>query len=473
MAPMLISIPRVLAVPVTASGPYQADLHPECPFSISALNDEKSLFLIRERDKYGEYPNIYAKIVSAIASTAFRSSAAKLIVLCDTGCGTNISINGHPASFDPHGRWNIGSFLEATINPRERLPYLIITSHCHYDHILGIANLPKSTVLSSAHQRSFITPRANLAEHSLCNDVGVPVPDFKVGIWAEDFQKVVLNTTGSQSIPTGITILQTPGHTPDSLAWFDSTLSPPHIFIGDTLYERQSETTNHPTWGREPPMPTIFNINSNLADWSESMEKMIKFVRERNAELGTTASETEEDWLLVSQSATGQHGQPRVILGAAHVTVSVDAENCLVEMRDFMNRILRDEVTHCRVEDEKGHKVWLWDDLLDWSSAVRAYQRRIAVGRFSVRAPLFVIEKEKKRRLDHKTSSKLASSTANLIASGPVPTNLPEGWATVPECDNPIWGFGPDTGQVQASWVATHQAIQPPKLQQRHEEEWD
>jgi glyoxylase-like metal-dependent hydrolase (beta-lactamase superfamily II) len=404
MASTSVSGPEALVIPATPGIQYGVESDKECPFSILLLNDEESLFLIREKDKYGEYPNIYARMVSETTkSAAFDVSKAKFIVLCDTGCGTNISLQAHPARFDPHGRWNIGSFLEATINPKERLPYLIIMSHCHYDHILGIANLPKSTVLSSAYQKSFITPRSHLAEHSLCNDLGILVPDYRVDIWAEDFQELVLKPAGSQSIPTGITILQTPGHTPDSLSWYDSTLSPPHIFVGDTLYERQSTITRHE---REPPMPTVFNVDSNLADWSKSIEKMIKFVRERNLELGTTASEAEDDWVLVSQPKIRRYDQPRVMLGAAHVTVAVDAEKCLEEMRDFMNRILQDRVAHCRVNDEKGHEVWLWDDLLDWETAVYAHQWSVAVGRFSVRAPLFVVEKERERLREQISNSK-------------------------------------------------------------------
>lgn len=374
---------------------------PKCPFSIRPMNDENSLFLIREKDKYGEYPNIYARILHLPGSRScpIGTKTSSLIVLCDTGCGTNIELRDPHSRIGAHKKWNIGSFLEATINPQNRLPYLIITSHCHFDHILGIKNLnlSSSTVLSSSYDRSFITPRSHLAEHSICNDIGVAPPKYDIGIWAKDLEKVVMTLPrSSQTIATGITILQTPGHTPDSLTWYDSKLSPPHIFVGDSLYERQSKDTKCAKWGREPPMPTIFNVDSNLGDWQRSMNKVIKFVQERNAELKVTASESDkDDWILVSQAPANGSPVPRVMLGAAHVTVSVDAEDCLLAMESFMHRILHNEVPHCRVEDEKGHEVWLWDDLLDADIVEESGtgQKQHNFGRFSVRAPLFVIEK--------------------------------------------------------------------------------
>lgn len=406
--PAASSNPRqhgTIAVRESLTGLYGVGLPPDCPFSIRPMNDKRSLFLIREKDEYGEYPNIYAKIVfpATYESDQVDIRAASLVVLCDTGCGTNLELRKLHSRVDARKVWNLGSFLEATINPHDALPYLVITSHCHYDHILGIKhlNLNKSTVLSSAHDKSFITPRSHLAEHSICNDLGIEPPEYNVGIWADDFQQVILTLPGgSQPVSTGITILHTPGHTPDSLTCYDSSISPPHIFVGDSLYERQSKDTKHAKWGREPPMPTIFNIDSNLADWQRSIDKVLNFIQERNCELKLIASEAEpDDWILISQAS--EKGAPtiRVMLGAAHVTVSVDAEECLLAMGNFMQRILDDEVPHCRVEDEKCHEVWLWDDLLDadGASASQTGQDQPNFGRFSVRAPLSVIEKERLR----------------------------------------------------------------------------
>jgi glyoxylase-like metal-dependent hydrolase (beta-lactamase superfamily II) len=386
-----------------AAGPASIDARvvrvpPGCPFSIRPMNVESSLFLIREKDKYGEYPNIYAKIVSSDHHKSHPVGIGDplMIVLCDTGCGTNIELRGSHRYNETQKVWNLGSFLEATINPRNTLPYMVITSHCHYDHILGIKNLDlkKCTILSSAYDKSFITPRSHLAEHSICNDLGIPPPKYNVGIWAEDFQQIVLTPPGGfQRISTGITILHTPGHTPDSLSWYDSTLSPPQIFIGDSLYERQSKDTKDAVWGREPPMPTIFNVDSNLADWQGSMRKVLKFIRERNRELALTTSEAEiDEWILVSQPSNQHCKSPRVLLSAAHVTVGVDAEHCVFAMMDFMQRIIENKVPHCRVENEKGHEVWLWDDVLD-TGYINSLED--GFGRFSVRAPLFVIEKQR------------------------------------------------------------------------------
>lgn len=394
-----------IAIGESLTALYSVGLPPDCPFSIRPMNDKRSLFLIREKDEYGEYPNIYAKIVfpAIYESDQVDFRAASLIILCDTGCGTNLELRKLHSRVDARKIWNLGSFLEATINPHHALPYLAITSHCHYDHILGIKhlNLNKTAILSSAYKKSFITPRSHLAEHSLCKDLGIEPPEYDVGIWADDFQQIILTVPGgSQPISTGITILHTPGHTPDSLTCYDASISPPHIFVGDSLYERQSKDTKHAEWGREPPMPTIFNMDSNLADWKRSMDKVLNFVQERNCELKLIASEAESDgWILISQASETEAPTKRVMLGAAHVTVSVDAEECLLAMGKFMQRILDDEVPHCRVEDERCHEVWLWDDLLDAdrASASQTGQDQPNFGRFSVRAPLSVIKKERLR----------------------------------------------------------------------------
>lgn len=399
--------PLPSAVRPVINNQESASFSPNCPFSIRPMNDQGSLFLIRERDKYKEYPNIFAKIVAPAndSSTVFDVSRARLIVLCDTGCGTNVRLRDYLNNDNPPEDWNIGIFLEATINPKNRLPYLIITSHCHYDHILGIKNLDltRSIVLSSAYDKSYLTPRSRLAKHSLCDELGITVPEYEVGIWADDLQDVIVDRRlprSTQPIYTGITILQTPGHTPDSLTWYDNTFSPPHIFVGDSLYERQSEDTKRAKWGRESPMPTIFTSGSNLADWSSSMDKMIAFVKERNKELKLTTSEAEDpDWMLVSQSPGQAYKNMNVMLSAAHVTVSVDAEECLFDMREFMSRILRDEVPHRLVEHKNDSDIWLWDDTLDADATHKfeTWQEAAKFGRFSVRAPLSLIEKERNR----------------------------------------------------------------------------
>jgi glyoxylase-like metal-dependent hydrolase (beta-lactamase superfamily II) len=212
------------------------------PFTIRQLNP--STHLIRETDRYSEFPHIYAKTVFLTRG----STRPALIILSDTGCGTNLNprsnfstiirpeLNSSKLSQHlPDHDYNLANFLRATINPNGEIPYLVVTTHCHYDHILGLSYLPSTTsgmttVLSSSHKKSFIVPRSNLAEHSLCDAIGVKTPKYDVGIWAHDLHKVVyaypnpLYDSEDLKIDTGLTILHTPGHTPDSLTWYGTFL---------------------------------------------------------------------------------------------------------------------------------------------------------------------------------------------------------------------------------------------------------
>lgn len=87
-----------------------------------------STFLIIEWDDvWEEHPFIYAKIVPA----------AQTILLLDTGCGgqtTNPDI----------GLKDLRTFIETVpvddnkgkpLNPGGKLSYIVVQSHCHYDHI--------------------------------------------------------------------------------------------------------------------------------------------------------------------------------------------------------------------------------------------------------------------------------------------------------------------------------------------------
>ncbi|KIY02174.1 uncharacterized protein Z520_02312 [Fonsecaea multimorphosa CBS 102226] len=337
---------------------------PSCPFTIevietSGLTNSKS-YLIREHDRYGEFPHIYAKICGTPSSATLRSNpdlkhskvcwapgaatqneseGYKVIVLSDTGCGTEVpsSTSSHPSSVGKENGeqnqcnneraepevWNIRTFLEYTINPGGRVPYLVMTTHCHYDHIMGIGKLPPTstaidlenirdlaprdlvsndrwsarpptTVLSSSYGKPFITPYSNLQNHSLCNTLGLQAPRYDVGMWADDKSRVVFthptisssssSSTASSppSITTPLTILHTPGHTLDSLSWYDSDLR--LLCVGDSFYVKETPSTQNAKWGPEPPMPVIFDLESDLGQWWGSLKKVLDFVRERNAE---------------------------------------------------------------------------------------------------------------------------------------------------------------------------------------------
>ena len=450
-----------------------------CPFTISEIqfnhSHVSSTWLIREHDIYGEYPHIYAKFCIN------GSKKHGVIVLSDTGCGTEVPNPQSGQSTQSKAlrqqplTWNIRTFLEYTINPHGLIPYLVMTTHCHYDHILGIGKLPATLdsrsletdssrhggfsgpltrVLSSAKGQSFVTPYSSLQKHSLCSSIGVSAPHYSVSIWAYDFMKVVYNSRGSLAssspfsvvLSTNITIIHTQGHTPDSLSWYDSDL---HLLcVGDSFYTKESRETRTAPWGPEPPMPTIFDLESDLGAWWGQMGKILGFVRETNEELKTEfqvgdlpeegLEEGEEEcYVLVDETGnddlidsalrrdpTSKQSQyevdmnatqtdydshfpyqqydaeapelaydaetwlfidvkpPRVKLCAAHTTLTLDAEHAIMEMKDFMAAVLRDEVPSKRVKDgPRGEERWFWDYALEGTES-----------NYSVLAPLSVIK---------------------------------------------------------------------------------
>lgn len=96
---------------------------PSTCFTCTRLNP--STFRIVEADKYGEFPFIYAKIYDAV------------IVLIDTGCGG--------AAEDPGVKLtSLRDFIETypveenhgkPLNSQGTKSYVVICTHCHYDHI--------------------------------------------------------------------------------------------------------------------------------------------------------------------------------------------------------------------------------------------------------------------------------------------------------------------------------------------------
>ena len=277
-----------------------------------------------------------------------------VIVLSDTGCATNVRNPDYQTPMVPQAPeyWNLRTVLELTINPDGRFPYLVMTTHCHYDHIMGIGLLDRSTttVLSSAYDRSFIDPWEHLRDHSLAPALHLQAPRYSIGLWADDEQHIEYPTSKSSTkIDTGFIALQTPGHTPDSLSWYDT--SSRLICVGDSIYETTSHDTKNSKWGPEPRIPIIFVEHSDLKMWWRSLAKVLHFVQKENAE---------------EESELGKDTR-RVAICAGHATASSpDAEAYLLSIRTFMSRILRDEVPKKRLQDSpSGSKdVWYWDDAL-------------------------------------------------------------------------------------------------------------
>jgi glyoxylase-like metal-dependent hydrolase (beta-lactamase superfamily II) len=165
-------------------------------------------------------------------------------------------------------------------------------------------------------------------------------PSYKTTTWAQHNHRLSVSHPRLEVIPMHlpVTTLHTPGHTPDSLSWFDEEERA--LYVGDSLYEA--------------PVPILFPSEGNLADWWRSVDLLIAFVMEKNE----------------------VQSEKRVTLSAGHVTVGVDALGCLTEAKEFMKRVLRDEVSFEEQPLKRGEPFGQWQE----------------DGRFSLGAPLRVIQ---------------------------------------------------------------------------------
>ena len=295
----------------------QTDVQMKTYFSCSRLNS--STFLIVESDHFGEYPFIYVKLCDD----------PPLVLLSDTGCGGGTDRESNST--------NLKDFIETypipenrgqPLNPRDSdgkplRNYSIICSHCHYDHILGLAHFPASSVhiVASSFDKAFI--ENNLPEHSLCQSLGLSVSDYKVSQWAEDHEKVYSDPH------LNIQILHTPGHTPDELAYYDQDER--HLFVGDTLYERVAKDKSY-------EQPIMFPKEGNLMHYMQSLEKLITFVSEKNAEAN----------------------EARVKIGCGHITASVDGSEILLAVKQLFLDIFAGKVPIVHSEERRGEEYVLY-----------------------------------------------------------------------------------------------------------------
>ena len=95
-----------------------------------------STFLIIENDKWNEEPYIYVKVYSSV------------LVLIDTGCGG-------AAKDETAKLTSLREFLEIfpipdnqnqPLNPESKKSYVIVCTHCHFDHIGNVPDTPLAMV---------------------------------------------------------------------------------------------------------------------------------------------------------------------------------------------------------------------------------------------------------------------------------------------------------------------------------------
>jgi hypothetical protein len=154
----------------------------------------------------------------------------------------------------------------------------------------------------------------------------------------------------------GITILHTPGHTPDQLAWYDH--GEMHLYVGDSFYERGVDG-----------MDIIWPLQGNLIEWYFSMQKLRGFVQSENVRAAAVVEEEEidgcDDWVKVAG---------RVTIECGHQTADVDGEEIMDALETMWRRVLNGKIPVSDTMIIEGEKVDQW-------------MQPGGKGRFSFRAP--------------------------------------------------------------------------------------
>lgn len=251
-------------------------------YTCSQLNP--STYLIIHNDKYEEYPYIYVKIYP---------SPLDLIVVIDTGCGAaNTQGNATPNDLKNHIKQTLLDTQITSIEHRKEPhhEYIVICTHCHFDHIGGIQPFADASnpIIASGHDKSFLSP-SNLPENSLCTKFGLPTPSYKIARFTKRGETLIHvfdfpDGTGRHGakLDLGLTALHTPGHTPDSLAIYDRQES--WLYIGDTAYHRKAEMP----WGAMQDVPIVFPPQGNWRDFRASLKFLICFVEHEQQRYSNT-----------------------------------------------------------------------------------------------------------------------------------------------------------------------------------------
>lgn len=307
--------------------------------SFTSRRVNSSTFVIVEDDDYGEQPYIYVKIYP------------DHLLITDTGCNTPRSKSPSLASLREYlETYPLPLNENRCLNPDGSKQYVIVCTHCHYDHILGIPQFlsAKPIIVASDFDKSFILK--DLPVHSLCKYINVPTPQYTISHWASHMEYFSLPGTAFR-----VQFLHIPGHTPCSLAWYD--IDEYYLYVGDTFYERN----------RNPPIPEIPDDAGQVpglpatqaaiifpeegGDWIQymaSLDLLLSYVIFKNGELRR-------------QHGLSRDSMPRVKVAAGHLTYDADAEYMIIEIRALFERIIAGKIPVASSGEKRGviHDYWI------------------------------------------------------------------------------------------------------------------
>ena len=189
-----------------------------------------------------------------------------------------------------------------------------------------------------------------MPEHSLCNALGIHTPQYSPTLVPHQYA-ITSSTIGR--IPLGVSILHTPGHTPDEVALYDEAEM--MLYVGDSLYEYE---------------PIIFPREGSIVTWFSSMDYLISFVEEKNAAL---------------PASTRNNSIPmEVLINSGHRTTLRPALEVLVGARAFIEDVIAGREKAKRRGWGRGEEIVIYEQAGD---------------RFSLRCPERLIQEARREKI--------------------------------------------------------------------------
>lgn len=128
-------------------------------------------------------------------------------------------------------------------------PVMLINTHGHFDHILGVQALKERYGIPFAVRREDFSMVENMVSHGMM-----------FGMAVDGAPTVDIDLADSESIKFGQTelkIIHTPGHTPGHVSFYDPASK--SLFTGDVLFKESIGRTDLPGGDYKVLMDSIFN----------------------------------------------------------------------------------------------------------------------------------------------------------------------------------------------------------------------
>ena len=171
-----------------------------------------------------------------------------------TRCSIVWDKDGNCAFVDPGAYGNTEhETLTAFVTSKGLKPACILLTHCHFDHIYGVAGLAREYGIPVYMHKNetFTLEKTN---SYVCQAFGLPMPE---PFTTEDIQ--VRYITENDSIEVGnlhFDVLETPGHTAGGVCYLEH--QDKVLFCGDTIFAGAIGRTDHPGGDYDQIMKSIF-----------------------------------------------------------------------------------------------------------------------------------------------------------------------------------------------------------------------